>query len=577
MSAPVDSCLSLRFCLKQSLHHHKIRYGVTAFFAQQEYAIMKISSFGSCLGLSVAVLLFLIFCVWGFSFTQDDAFISFRYARNMAYGNGLRFNPGQNPPVEGYTNFLWTVLMTLPFCLNIDPILFSKITGMIAGISLIWLTWVITRKITGSNGFALLAGFLLSLNVTFCLWSVSGMETTLFSSLILVIVFMMIHIRTPRVSGFVAAAGSLLCILTRPEGILIVIALVVVASVHNNFTKTRHSFLTSYILCFTLIFTIYAGWKWLYFGSLIPNTFYAKVSLNYAQRMESGYLYLKGWFLHWAWPLVILASVSPLQKKNRHVIFVLYIFTATMLSYILFVGGDFMHYHRFMVPVMGPLIILTAVSIQKFTDDCFSRITLIRKLLYVIIAMLCAFGYASSHLYAHYTHFKNFDPSDPLQETRHRDTILAYYLKKTFPENSTLAIFNIGRIPYYTNYKTIDTLGLTDPVIARCLRRSDMCGVGERILLMQPNIIVPQGQLLLVQETHDWKTFFLGEWKGNRTTSGISLILDPDHLDINQLEKCPHVVDAFHDCYERFVVQREGNTMVLYLDSNYAKIIDTEK
>ena len=39
----------------------------------------------------------------------DDAFISFRYARNLLDGHGLVWNPGER--VEGYTNFLWTILL----------------------------------------------------------------------------------------------------------------------------------------------------------------------------------------------------------------------------------------------------------------------------------------------------------------------------------------------------------------------------------------------------------------------------------------------------------------------------------
>ena len=41
---------------------------------------------------------------------QDDAFISFRYAANLAEGNGLVFNPGEY--VMGYSNFLWVVLLS---------------------------------------------------------------------------------------------------------------------------------------------------------------------------------------------------------------------------------------------------------------------------------------------------------------------------------------------------------------------------------------------------------------------------------------------------------------------------------
>ena len=42
-------------------------------------------------------------------FVQDDAYISFRYARNLADGLGLVWNAGER--VEGYTNFLWTLML----------------------------------------------------------------------------------------------------------------------------------------------------------------------------------------------------------------------------------------------------------------------------------------------------------------------------------------------------------------------------------------------------------------------------------------------------------------------------------
>ncbi|MBU6216640.1 MAG: hypothetical protein KGR17_08545, partial [Acidobacteria bacterium] len=41
---------------------------------------------------------------WVIRFAQDDAFITYRYSRNLARGEGLVFNTGER--VEGYTNFL---------------------------------------------------------------------------------------------------------------------------------------------------------------------------------------------------------------------------------------------------------------------------------------------------------------------------------------------------------------------------------------------------------------------------------------------------------------------------------------
>ncbi|MFQ5608360.1 MAG: hypothetical protein ACE5GA_10465, partial [Candidatus Zixiibacteriota bacterium] len=58
----------------------------------------------------------------------DDAFISFRYAKNLADGLGLVFNAGEY--VEGYTNFLWTLIMTLGLRANIDPVALSETLGL---------------------------------------------------------------------------------------------------------------------------------------------------------------------------------------------------------------------------------------------------------------------------------------------------------------------------------------------------------------------------------------------------------------------------------------------------------------
>src|SRR3954470_13240280 len=65
-------------------------------------------------GARIAALYVLasIAAAWGvyhayeLAWLSDDAFISFRYARNWVTGKGLVYNAGER--VEGYTNFLWT-------------------------------------------------------------------------------------------------------------------------------------------------------------------------------------------------------------------------------------------------------------------------------------------------------------------------------------------------------------------------------------------------------------------------------------------------------------------------------------
>ena len=56
----------------------------------------------ACTALAAGLLAF-------FHYIPDDAYIGFRYARNVARGDGFVFNAGER--VEGYTNFLWLTLL----------------------------------------------------------------------------------------------------------------------------------------------------------------------------------------------------------------------------------------------------------------------------------------------------------------------------------------------------------------------------------------------------------------------------------------------------------------------------------
>ena len=70
---------------------------------------------GLVVGLGVGFLL----QARAWAFLCDDAFISFRYAVNLAHAGALEYNVGER--VEGYTNFLWVVLLGLGEALGLAP------------------------------------------------------------------------------------------------------------------------------------------------------------------------------------------------------------------------------------------------------------------------------------------------------------------------------------------------------------------------------------------------------------------------------------------------------------------------
>ena len=138
------------------------------------------------------ILLFVVLIgyAWFNRFIQDDAFISFRYASNWIHGNGLVWNPGER--VEGYTNFLWTLLIGIGMKFGIEPVAGSYLMGLLCfGITLI-LTYRLSMIIFHSRWMGLLSIFLLGTNYTFSSYATGGMETQLQTCLFVASVYLVI-------------------------------------------------------------------------------------------------------------------------------------------------------------------------------------------------------------------------------------------------------------------------------------------------------------------------------------------------------------------------------------------------
>jgi hypothetical protein len=79
--------------------------------------------------------------VYRFWFLADDAFISFRFARNLALGHGLRYNLGVHLPVEGYSNFLWVILCAIFEFFRLDITLWPLLLSAACASILLWLVF----------------------------------------------------------------------------------------------------------------------------------------------------------------------------------------------------------------------------------------------------------------------------------------------------------------------------------------------------------------------------------------------------------------------------------------------------
>ena len=180
--------------------------------------------FGYLAAISAPWLALLGFLAYLSRFLTDDAFISFRYARNLLEGNGLVWNPGER--VEGYSNFLWVLELAAIWAATgvppEDAVWWLSAAFTVATLAaMAWWAW----RLPGLQDRGLvwwMALGLLCASATFAVWTTGGgLETRQFTFFVVLAVVALTAHRGSR-WGLLAASLSLaLASLTRPEGPLI--------------------------------------------------------------------------------------------------------------------------------------------------------------------------------------------------------------------------------------------------------------------------------------------------------------------------------------------------------------------
>jgi hypothetical protein len=303
------------------------------------------------------------------AFVNDDAFISFRYAENLVRGNGLVYNAGER--VEGYTNFLWTILIALGSLITADPVSLSEFLGITFFISSIILFIYLSWKLPSEGNILLfsipLTSIALVLHRDFCVYATSGLETSMFTFFISATFATLIMARSNRGLMF-SGLMVVLTMLTRPDGIIFLIASVVFITI--MYRKPIVSILV-FLLPSIFLFIPYWIWRCSYYGYFFPNTFYAKsIDVPY---YSQGFEYLSIYFqVYYVFIIIAVLSIVALWKnlknifplrnqsafiellrENRivsHHILLAVLFCVTYMFFIVRIGGDFMH-ARLLIPI----------------------------------------------------------------------------------------------------------------------------------------------------------------------------------------------------------------------------------
>ena len=252
----------------------------------------------------------------------EDAFISFRYARNLADGFGLVFNPNE-APVEGYTNFLWVIFCAVAYLLGLNVPVAAQVLGVLAGLGTLILTRRFALKHLGATeAQALVPCALLAVSGPFAAWSASGMETIVFALLVLASVdaFCTWRVANEGASLLPTASFCVLATLTRPEGLFFSLALGVMAIIHVARTGDRVRQLTLSVLLYAVPIGLYVLWRHQYFGYWLPNTYHAKTGGGAAQFVR-GLNYIGYFALYFGLPIAPLVLIAGYRSRARGIPF----------------------------------------------------------------------------------------------------------------------------------------------------------------------------------------------------------------------------------------------------------------
>lgn len=443
---------------------------------------------------------------------NDDAMISMRYAHNLARGDGLVWNPG-GEPVEGYSNLLWVLYMSLWHLLPIPLAKMSlaiQITGALCIAGSLFFIREITRLVSQSEFVALLAVTLAGFYGPLNNWSLLGMEVSLLVLLVSAAVWL--AFRSWRDETFSWWPYLLLGVATLVRMDMLVPYLVVWALMlfFDAAHRKQHALVgLGLLIVFIGSQTVF---RMLYYGDFVPNTYHLKIEgISLRDRLGNGFTAFLTTFWSTGWFFAIFPLTILMFKRDRYTIMLLLLFLA-QVAYSIYVGGDAWEHkggaNRYISVAIPLFMTMMAVSLDEFMTAARTRmgeiephmksfITGMLSIAFVVASLLQFNSIKGTRIVLAWWPEKSIlqdilvgfngkvdfitgNNTGWLLNTRtgyneRIDFVVAnvdYVLmsnaieKLTTPDAS-IAVVAAGTVPYLTDRPSIDLLGKNDPVIAR--------------------------------------------------------------------------------------------------------------
>jgi arabinofuranosyltransferase len=397
---------------------------------------------------------------WRLRWLCDDAFISFRYARNWVDGHGLVFNVGER--VEGYTNFLWTAMLAGAYALGANIPATAIVLCLASHVGVLILTTRLARELApaGRPVRVSLASIALASSYLSGTYATGGLETT-FSTLCVLAALERARSEQLLLAGALGIAATM----AHPDHSIFYVALGLVLL----FRRTPIGGLLRYAAPFALVFVPYFLWRWSYYGMPMPNTYYTKS--GGAAYFSQGSIYLVvsavAAGLPFALPLAVVGAVrraSDLRGQFAILAIPLY------LIYVAKIGGDFM-IGRLLIPILPLVLVLAETGARALIEERRWRWAapglVVASLVCVPTRILRPMEFSPWQITDERT-FYELESLFPLRlrgGIPERVTMLHRYFRDRDPP-PVYAAYAIGILGYTTGWPVVDIHGVIDPELA---------------------------------------------------------------------------------------------------------------
>jgi hypothetical protein len=408
----------------------------------------------------------------------DDAMISMRYAKNLAQGHGLVWNPG-GERVEGFSNPLWVFFMAAFHLLPVAPAKISlliQISGALFLILNLYLVRKIANFISGNSllvslGAAALTAFYLPLNN----WSLQGMEVSALTLLLSLALWKTLKLlETDEFSlGLYILLGS--CTLIRLDMVVPYLSILTYLALVSR--RQRWKNLGWGLLILAVFIGLQTLARFMYYHELLPNTYFLKMTgYPLLLRLSRGIYAFLMFVYHFNWLLFLLPLAVLFFRRDRVIGIFFWIILGQVL-YSIWVGGDAWDWwggsNRYISIAMPAFFVMFACTLQKvgnlFRGLNVNGIHLTERLISWGLVAFLFFSMLNFNILGQSGFLRNWLLLDtPLWEKGNEMRVKeALLLTRITDPQATIAVTWAGTTPYFADRQAVDILGKNDRVIAR--------------------------------------------------------------------------------------------------------------